>query len=149
LKKRNPKLATAPKLHEIIPGLYLGNVQAATDEKLLKQHGITSVLSVVTFDVAVPKHILHHLRISMRDAPEVDITPVIRKASGFINNALATNSKILVHCRMGKSRSATIVTAQVQKILNIGPRAAMKHVRSKRPGVNLNYGFYRQLLRSV
>jgi hypothetical protein len=53
LKKRYPKMATVPKLHEITPGLYLGTIQAATDEKLLKQHGITYVLSVVDFEVAL------------------------------------------------------------------------------------------------
>lgn len=141
-------LATVPHLHEITPGLYLGTYRAATNENMLKQHAITSVLSVVDFDVIVPRdQIVKHLTIPMKDDPDVDIAPVRTKAIAFVRKALAKKRKVLVHCRMGKSRSAAIMAALVQDILKIGPQAAMEYVSSKRPGIHINYGFCQQLLR--
>lgn len=149
-QNKHHNLRTVPHLHEITPGLYLGTYQAAINENELKRHAITSVLSLVDFDVVVPKNqVVKHLCVPMRDDPDVDIRPIFKKAISFVSKALSKKRRVLVHCRMGKSRSACIMAALVQVILKISPQAAMDYVRSKRPGVSINYGFQQQLLRRL
>ncbi|KLO18102.1 hypothetical protein SCHPADRAFT_867237 [Schizopora paradoxa] len=55
------------------------------------------------------------------------------------------NHKVLVHCVMGISRSATVVCAYLMATRRFSPAQALAFVRRRRPQVHPNYGFYRQL----
>lgn len=145
-KHSNPR--QAKQLHEILPGLYLGTIQAAKSEAILKKHNISSVLSIIDEEIEVPKNLVsNHERISIEDFPHVDLTPAIKRAKAFYKQEKENKRNVLVHCNMGMSRSASIVTALVQKNLKIGPQKALEHVKKKRRMVDLNYGFKQQLLR--
>ena len=54
--------------------------------------------------------------------------------------------KVLVHCRMGISRSGSTVIAYVMKKMNKSLAEAMEYVVSKRGIVNPNPGFIEQLI---
>ena len=54
-------------------------------------------------------------------------------------------SRILVHCTMGVSRSSTIVCAYLMKSRGISVQAALDMVKEKRQGVRPNPGFIKQL----
>lgn len=54
-------------------------------------------------------------------------------------------NKILVHCAMGKSRSATIVTMYLMKKFNITYKVARNMVKMRRETVEINDGFISQL----
>ena len=54
-------------------------------------------------------------------------------------------SRVLVHCTMGVSRSSTIVCAYLMKARTISVQAALDLVKEKRQGVRPNTGFVRQL----
>lgn len=53
--------------------------------------------------------------------------------------------KCLVHCKMGKSRSASVVIAFVMKTYNWSLQKALDFVKSKRSCINPNDGFMKQL----
>eukprot|EP00771_Trimastix_marina_P000558 gnl/Trimastix_PCT/1577.p1 GENE.gnl/Trimastix_PCT/1577~~gnl/Trimastix_PCT/1577.p1 ORF type:complete len:276 (+),score=28.93 gnl/Trimastix_PCT/1577:329-1156(+) len=53
---------------------------------------------------------------------------------------------VLVHCRLGQSRSATVVIAYLMRHLRMSLDAAVQDVVRKRPSVNPNHGFLRQLM---
>ena len=52
---------------------------------------------------------------------------------------------ILVHCKMGISRSASTVCAYLMKSLNWSLEQALAHVKKRRPIANPNDGFIEQL----
>ena len=55
--------------------------------------------------------------------------------------------KTLVHCVSGVSRSVTICLAYLMKYYNITLRNAFRYVSVRRPIVNPNTGFWKQLIR--
>jgi len=74
------------------------------------------------------------------------ITPHLDKTTVFIRDALKDpNSKVLVHCVMGISRSATVVCAYLIAEQGMTAQAAIDFVREKRPIICPNIGFRRQL----
>ena len=53
---------------------------------------------------------------------------------------------IFVHCFMGSSRSATIIIAYLIKYLKYTRRDALLFLKQRRPLVNINVDFFKQLL---
>lgn len=149
ISKNHSKPKPIRQLHEITPGLYLGSDQAAKSQAMLQKKKITAVLSILDHDIEVPKdQVSRHLRLSMEDYPDVDIAPVAEKALEFVREAQKNNQRVLVHCQMGMSRSASIMTKLVQELYGMTPEEALKQVKERRPVVDLNYGFEQQILRS-
>ena len=66
--------------------------------------------------------------------------------SGFVSGA-GRRSRVLVHCQVGVSRSASLATAHVMQTEGLRFFEAYKHVRSRRPQVLPNVGFATQLQR--
>ncbi|EKM81820.1 hypothetical protein AGABI1DRAFT_30820, partial [Agaricus bisporus var. burnettii JB137-S8] len=136
-------------IHLIVDRLYLGNWGAATDSKRLTELGITHVISV--FDHSpdipdvVPRGNLLHIHIG--DTASTDILCHLDKTTDFIQSALEAdkNHKVLVHCLMGISRSATVVSAYLIATKKIRGANAIAFVQKKRPIVCPNLGFRQQL----
>jgi len=59
--------------------------------------------------------------------------------------SVSSNNKVLVHCRAGVSRSASVVIAFLMKHENISFDDALETVRNARPRVHPNRGFRSQL----
>lgn len=57
----------------------------------------------------------------------------------------AQGTRVLVHCKMGVSRSAATVLAYAMKQYGWGLEQALTHVQELRPTVRPNPGFLRQL----
>lgn len=64
-------------------------------------------------------------------------------------HAASTRSRrcgaVLVHCRAGKSRSATVVVAYIATVLGVSISLAVELVKSRRKSTEPNYGFLQQL----
>jgi len=75
------------------------------------------------------------------------ITPHLDDTTAFIREALEGDpeNKILVHCVMGISRSATVVCAYLIAEKGMNAPAAINFVRERRPIICPNVGFQRQL----
>ena len=63
----------------------------------------------------------------------------------FISEALVGGCAVLVHCQMGKSRSATLAAAYVVKELGVSWRDALARVQRARPTAAPNTGFLKAL----
>lgn len=50
---------------------------------------------------------LDYKLVPVRDHPEVDIKQYLDECCDFIDQALAQNGRVKIHCLMGASRSAT------------------------------------------
>lgn len=140
----------------ILDHVYLGNLDHAGNPGMLKELGITHVLSIgesaltppsaaaslMGSRAATPANSLWHEhrqgRINVLDVQDIQddgvdsILPHIVNAVEYIEAAQRSGSKVLVHCRVGVSRSATLVVAYVMHALDKSLADAYLMVRARR-----------------
>jgi atypical dual specificity phosphatase len=127
-----------------VPGLYIGHVGAASDADQLRTFGITHIVDVSQVQYELPTGVVR-LKLDVPDVPEFDIRRILPLTNAFIRRALSQGGRVLVHCRWGVSRSASVV---VGYLMAFGPRtlaAAMQELRAGRWVVQPNRGFQQQL----
>ncbi|KZV99671.1 phosphatases II [Exidia glandulosa HHB12029] len=154
-----PQVSDGGNMHEIVPGLWLGSWNAANDATELKRMGITHILSVGRFELP---HNFQRLQIPVDDEPEADLLSHFADTSAFIDSALQSDGRILVHCQAGIStsfeffscrtvtphrtgRSATVVAAYFIATYRLTPESALDLIRERRSFIWPNEGFLRQL----
>ena len=134
-----------------IGGLYLGGLFAAQDYEKQKEKNIFYVLSVLENDLTkqlkedYTKYGITHKTINIADALNSEIFPHFLDCSEFIDQALKKGN-ILVHCKMGVSRSASIVVAYlIHKKGYRTVKEALDLVQEKRRSACPNFAFQKQL----
>lgn len=138
-------------IHEIIDGLYISGEDVATDRDLLAKHGVTHILNLTKHVENKFKSEITYKQIEINDLPSVAINPFFADSFQFIdsvlNDAEATKqSKLLVHCHAGVSRSASFIIAYLmQKRIYVTYDEAYEHLKRIRPIVQPNRGFVKQL----
>lgn len=134
---------------EILPRLFLGNLSAATDIEWLKEQKITHILTVDSCPLPrkiqelLPNLVTKYIQVT--DMPREDLLTHFEDSYEFIDYALESNGRILVHCYFGVSRSSTIVIAYVMKKHSKSFSDAFQMVKDKRQFVAPNSGFQAQL----
>ena len=135
--------------NEIIPGLFLGNLTAATDIDWLKETKINYILTVDS--CPLPRKIQEFLPnlnikyIQVTDMPREDLLTHFGDSYEFIDHALESNSNILVHCYFGVSRSATLVIAYLMRKNEKSFCDTFEMIKEIRRFVGPNAGFQAQL----
>ncbi|EKM58639.1 uncharacterized protein PHACADRAFT_253113 [Phanerochaete carnosa HHB-10118-sp] len=144
----------------VLPFLYLGNLNHAANAYMLHALGITHVVSVGECALIPPEHGHGSFqaglatakpgslwieeregRIKVLDIKGVcddgidSLEPQLPPICDWIDEARREGGKVLVHCRVGVSRSATVTIAYVMKHLNIPLVDAYLIVRSRRLSV--------------
>lgn len=138
-----------PQASEIIPDrLYLADMYTATDNATLERLGITHVVSVVTQTWHRYPAPIRHLYLPIDDLPTSNLIGYLTSSVAWIKSAFDEDehAKVMVHCVWGMSRSASIVIAYLMTVGRISLVDALALVKSKRPVVRPNHGFFRQLL---
>jgi len=145
------------RLHvsQITEFLFMGNADQSNSIQELKFDScITAILNV---SYEVPNKVVlvynslegNYKHLPIDDTEEFKIINFFEEASKFIEeqrlNSTTTTPRILVHCRAGVSRSATIVIAYLMRYHKYSLLSALTLVRSRRSIVCPNNGFMRQL----
>jgi len=137
----------AQPISRITKNLYLGDADAARDEKLLDSRKIVGILNATEkgeVDNHFPtKYMYYNLHI--RDEEQSDMTVHLLSACNFIHRRRMQGKAVLVHCGRGVSRSATIVVAYLMYAHRMRWYHALAHVKKRRPVVDPNRGFLAQL----
>uniref|UniRef100_A0A3Q3IL87 Dual specificity protein phosphatase n=1 Tax=Monopterus albus TaxID=43700 RepID=A0A3Q3IL87_MONAL len=134
---------------EVWPRLYIGDQDIASDRRELAKLGITHILNCAQSkwrggaEYYAGMNITYH-GIEAHDSPSFDMSVNFYPAAEFIHKALTGGGKVLVHCTVGVSRSATLVLAYLMIRQNLTLVEAIKTVKDHR-GVIPNRGFLRQL----
>ena len=131
--------------------IFLGSLAAAMDVSLLQKLGITSVLTVIdrrTYRrILAPilrQNGLRRLFIHCHDEDDAPLLARFPQTCSFIANT-KPGEKILIHCHMGVSRSATVAIAYFLQKHNCTFDEAFALTASKRPFICPNNGFRAQL----
>ncbi|KAJ7272589.1 protein-tyrosine phosphatase-like protein [Mycena haematopus] len=124
--------------------VYLGTLSAAESPQLLTRLKITHVLSVCP-DLVEIDETVKHLTLPVVDDEHFDLLQYLPAACQFIQEALDSGGRVLVHCVMGISRSATVLSAYLMFSQHISVSRAISLVRSGRSKSRPSYNFIRQL----
>lgn len=130
---------------EVVPGVYIGSIGAALNKAYLQENGVTHILTVADNLKNSFPDMFTYKSLEILDTVEFNILSILDEALEFIDSALNTQNKVLVHCFAGKSRSATVVCAYLMKKHSMRLEQAIAFLKSKRPCIMPNQGFLFQL----
>ncbi|XP_020651818.3 dual specificity protein phosphatase 13A [Pogona vitticeps] len=139
------------EVDEVWPNLYIGSIVIAHNEEELRKCGITHILNAAhnawgskgSQDFYGKE--FHYHGIAAEDSVDFDLSTHFHPASQYIHKVLSTpKGKILVHCILGKSRSAALVLAYLMIYQKFPLAEAMERVLQKR-AISPNRGFLKQL----
>ncbi|KAG8591074.1 hypothetical protein GDO81_000001 [Engystomops pustulosus] len=137
-------LAQLDRPSEIFPYLYLGSEWNASNLEELQRNKVTHILNVTReIDNFFPETFTY-LNIRVLDEESTNLLQYWKETHNFIS-AARQQGKVLVHCKMGVSRSASTVIAHAMKEYEWTFEEALKHVKDRRSIVQPNAGFLRQL----
>ncbi|XP_058444938.1 protein phosphatase Slingshot isoform X2 [Malaya genurostris] len=130
---------------EIFEHVYLGSEWNASNLEELQRNGVRHILNVTreidnffpgTFD---------YFNVRVYDDEKTDLLKHWDNTFKYISRARMEGSKVLVHCKMGISRSASVVIAYAMKANNWDFDQALRHVKEKRSCIKPNKNFIMQL----
>ena len=81
----------------------------------------------------------------IEDSVFQDLTDEFWQALSFVEQAIHNGGNILVHCRRGVSRSASLCVAYLMDDRGMTFDDAVSLMKRQRPSVNINQGFEEQL----
>ncbi|KAL4873167.1 hypothetical protein BDV12DRAFT_160505 [Aspergillus spectabilis] len=133
-----------------VPGhnIYIGGIFSLKNKSALSRANITHILSVLRLqptDDTGSKY--QHHQIEVDDLEDENLLEHFPAAIRFIQTGLDAGGSVLVHCAMGKSRSATVCIAYLlhHQRSALTPQSALALLRESRPLCEPNSGFMEQL----
>uniref|UniRef100_A0A1A8J981 Dual specificity protein phosphatase n=1 Tax=Nothobranchius kuhntae TaxID=321403 RepID=A0A1A8J981_NOTKU len=124
---------------EVWPNLFIGNVAVAQNRKTLCKLGITHILNAAHSkqgsigDQSFYGNACVYSGIAAEDSDHFDLSQHFQPAADFIHKGLKSkDGKVLVHCIMGVSRSATLVLVYLMMKKCLSLKDALRHVVQKR-----------------
>lgn len=119
---------------EIIPGVYLGSKQWANDDDFLRSKKIQSVLTIMEKPLKIKK-CKNHYFIPMYDngiSPNgFQFYEILDSTFQWIEEK-RKEGNMLIHCRFGKNRSASIVISYIMWKYDLSFEDAKKLVSSRK-----------------
>lgn len=136
--------------------LWIGGIFSLKAKSALEAAGITHVVSVLRMRLDRKMFetdrqegggggLLKRLMIEANDVEEENLIQHFAGANEFIVDAHANGGAVLIHCAMGKSRSATVLAAYLMWSQKLDRDSALALIRKYRPYAEPNPGFMEQL----
>ena len=131
----------------IIDNIYLGSAYNASNKELLQSYNIRYIINI-TNEISnhFPDDFVYFnfkIQDNNKDRLFDFLEESYRKIKEYQNN---NDGAILVHCFMGASRSASILTYYIHKKFNLTIDDSIIFIKNKREIINLTTLFYNQLL---
>ncbi|XP_006860920.1 PREDICTED: protein phosphatase Slingshot homolog 3 [Chrysochloris asiatica] len=138
-------MAQQDRASRIFPHLYLGSEWNAANLEELQRNRVSHILNMAReIDNFYPERFTYH-NVRIWDEESAQLLPHWKETHCFIETARVQGTRVLVHCKMGVSRSAATVMAYAMKQYGWGLEQALRHVQELRPIARPNPGFLRQL----
>lgn len=135
-------------ISEVLPSLYLCGACAIVRPETLENLEIKFVVNATVElpDTPLPDEKPQYLRVAIKDSRESNIIEYFDQVADMIEKIRQEDGKSLVHCVAGVSRSVSLILAYLMKYADMSLKNAFHHVRSVRPQVRPNLGFFKQLI---
>ncbi|XP_056130439.1 dual specificity protein phosphatase 14 [Lampris incognitus] len=133
-------------LCQITDRLYLSSLRAAVDASLVRRFNITCIINVTETEASRTLPGVEHVHIPVADSPASPLSGHFDQVADRIQSVGEHRGHTLVHCNAGVSRSSTLCIAYLMKHRNMSLLEAYRWVKSCRPIVRPNNGFWRQLI---
>ncbi|XP_023848150.1 protein phosphatase Slingshot homolog 3 [Salvelinus sp. IW2-2015] len=138
-------MAQMDKPSKIFDYLYLGSEWNAANFEELQKNNVGYILNITReIDNFFPES-FSYMNIRVYDVEATDLLSHWKDTYTFINTARQSGKAVLVHCKMGVSRSGSTVVAYAMKQQRWPLEVALSYVRDRRPIVQPNVGFMKQL----
>ncbi|XP_036402216.1 dual specificity phosphatase DUPD1-like [Megalops cyprinoides] len=140
-------------VNEVWPNVFIGDEKTALERHNLEKMGMTHILNaaegkwnnVATGPDYYSGMNIDYYGVEAEDVPTFNLSEFFYPAAKFIDHALSNpNNKLLVHCVMGRSRSATLFLAYLMIYKKMTVVEAIEHVKERRC-ILPNRGFLKQL----
>jgi len=118
---------------QIVRGLWIGSERDAADPKFMQKHKIRLIVNATD---AVPVYTnVKTMRVPVEDAPSSAnrMAKYVPMTTVAINDVLRHGQNVLVHCRAGMNRSATVVAAYLMFSKGFTADQAMAFVKKRKP----------------
>ncbi|TRY95451.1 hypothetical protein DNTS_032476 [Danionella cerebrum] len=134
------------QLSSVWDGLLISNARSACNNDLIQQESITLCINV-SKQQSFPSAPVSTLRVPVYDDPNEDLYKYFDRCADAIASEAERGGRTVVYCKNGRSRSATVCVAYLMKHQGLTISEAFQVVRSARPVVEPNPGFWKQLER--
>lgn len=129
--------------------VFLSSHALAYDLEVLRVLGVSHVINV-THDHpnaagAEDELGISYIRVPVIDESTQDIQSHLSRAVGFLDQAVRGGGRVLVHCRHGQSRSASVLLAWFMQTRRWSLEEALAYLQTQRPRVCPNPGFQTQV----
>ncbi|XP_067946147.1 uncharacterized protein [Watersipora subatra] len=125
--------------------LYICGVMALSEEKI-KALKIDCVINATLDWPPYQIRGLETMRIQVDDVPSASLSPHFDRVANKVNEVISRGGRVLVHCMAGISRSSTLCIAYLMKYRGFSLQQAYSLMKTKRPLIRPNDGFWRQLV---
>ena len=133
---------------EVVPNLFIGGRLAAENDVWLDSSVDYVVnLSGMQFAYERRRDASHVLKLELADAPHADAHALFELVVDAVDRRLAAGERVLIHCRLGRSRSATMMAAFLVGRRNMSLQSALHLISETNNGHRINSGFLTQLMR--
>lgn len=133
------------QISEVTDHLLLSGAGVLKPEKL-RQKKITFIVNATIEEPSIHLTGVDYLKISIEDSPYARIDQYFDIVADKIKAAKDRGGRTLVHCVAGVSRSATLCMVYLLKHERMTLRQAYHYVKSARPIIRPNLGFWRQMI---
>lgn len=135
-------------ISEVLPSLYLCGACAIVRPETIENLEIKFVVNATIElpDTPLPDKKPDYLRVPIKDSRESILIDYFDQVADMIEKTREKDGRSLVHCVAGVSRSVSLVIAYLMKYADMSLKSAFQHVRSVRPQIRPNTGFFKQLI---
>lgn len=125
--------------------IFIGGVLSATPD-FINRNEISYVLTCgADLNIStIPKGV-QHKTIKIYDTPVQPLFTYLKKCFQFIEKCRRSKQRILIHCRVGKSRSVSILMMYLMYTYHLSTVDSIKTIRLTRPIAQPNRGFLQQI----
>jgi protein-tyrosine phosphatase len=137
--------------NEVIPSLFLGSSFNAYNKNEIDRKNINIILNITDEidNFYEAENNITYYKFPISDNNCDDISNILNESYNVIEHHLEIGDRILVHCYMGASRSASVVIHYIMKKYGISYEQTLYLVKKGRPVVNLTEKFQNTLKGSM
>jgi protein-tyrosine phosphatase len=122
-----------PDVTQIMPFVWLGNYRAAYNKHFLEKYNIRCLICAAQeYPNKFPELRCLDLAIDDRRTCGKDMTHLFATSSTFIKDCVNEKENILIYCKTGHHRSASVVAAYMLRYMDVDYISAISYINKRR-----------------